>query len=230
MTQQKEYIYICEKCGNNISSSAEVIICKICGNKIDGKYSSWSSNSSRKETTKPGLFSRILDKVYSFFGNLSGKWKTTLFFSSLVIFLFFPLELADLFPFLFWGLASVIIFGLFMNLEPWKYFFIFKWTAINVIVYFTIFFSLYYSHSYRSERLLNEKGIKTTARLIDIKTRYGKHTHITVAVYTYQVNRKTYKGKEIVNKEKIRKLYNGDQLISVEYAEGRPRISRISNP
>lgn len=226
MAQRKEYLYICERCGNHISSSSGVITCEICGNKIDGNYSSWSSNSSRNRTSKPSLLNRGLNRVYSFFGGLPGKWKIILFFTSLLTFLLFPIEIIDLFPFLFWGVASFITFAFLMNLKLWNYVSIFKSAAVNAMIYFIIFFLLTQSHSYRRDRLLEIRGRITTANIKEIKTRYGKHSHVHIAIYTYHVNGEKIRGKEILYKSDNHKFYI-KQNIKVKYVEGRPGISKI---
>lgn len=226
MTRPKEYIYICEKCGNNISSSVDVIICEICGNKIDGNYSSWSNNSSKEKKFRPSLFNRGLNKVYSFFGGLPIKWKIILFFASLLTFLLFPIEIIDLFPFLFLGITSVITFAFLINLKLWKYVSIFKSALVNALIFFIIFFLLIQSHSYRRERLLDMRGHITSGYINEIKIRYGKHSHVHIAIYTYYVNRKKMQGKEILFDGEAFKIWQ-KQNINVKYVEGRPRISKI---
>ncbi len=227
MAQRKEYLYICEKCGNNISSSAEVIICEICGNKIDGNYSSWNNNSTGRKASKPGLLGRTLDRVYSFFGRLPRKWKIILFFASLLTFLLFPIEIIDLFPFLFLGIASVITIAFLINLELWKYVSIFKSALVNALIFFIIFFLLIQSHSYRRERLLNIRGLITSGYINEIKIRYGKHSHVHIAIYTYYVNGEKIRGKEILFNDEAFKTWQ-KQKINVKYVEGRPRISCIA--
>jgi len=226
MVKKKEYIYICDKCHGEIIPCKGTIKCDYCGNIIVTKDNDWVNQSSKISLNKNNFVYRFFAKISNRTDLLSKKRKVFLTIFCILFFLILPIEIYDVIHGIGFFIGAIVSLFFIIHIGYRKYTF-FKSTFFYLIVFVGLLFTYGYSYYYRRDLLFKENGRTAEAQIIDFTSSLSKSTRITYVHYRYQLNFKSYVGKENISKSEYFQLYD-KQTILIDYIGYRPWISRIN--
>jgi DNA-directed RNA polymerase subunit RPC12/RpoP len=226
VVNKKEYIYICDKCQNEIIPFYGTIQCDNCGNKMLIKDTDWSNKSLKKTLNKSNFLHRFYVNVSNRFELLSNRKKIIITTLIAVFFLILPVEIYDLINGAGFFAGALICLFCFLHIKFGKYR-IFNSTLVNVLVFFALIFANGYSYYYRRDRLLNQNGRTVEAQITEFSSSLGKHIRIRYVHYKFTLDGNSYSGKENISKSDYFQL-NDKKTLLIDYVDYRPWISRIN--